>query len=172
MEHETGLLVLYSNLSPAIHFKHDSVYMLMLFTPLVSLSTSPAVSTSHLYIWVSIPSMQIGSSIPFFYIPNICVNIRFSCFLFFLKQTKGVYFVVTSIWQVSLEELTHKYKGIGCLISTVSCLHDLLATVERHPTRAFNHVNGRMSPTLALCFQVPGFFLVVFVCLFVCLFWN
>jgi len=92
---------------------------------------------------------------------KICLRIVLQfCFLFNQeqkkkkRQPKGIYFVVTSIWQVSLEELTRKSKGIGWFISAISCLHDLSARVERHPTRVFNHVNGGMSPTLALCFQV------------------
>ena len=38
--------LLHSNFSPAIHLTPDSVYMLMLLSPFVSLSPSPIVSTS------------------------------------------------------------------------------------------------------------------------------
>ena len=42
-------------------------------------STSPShigVHTLVLYIWVSISALQIRSSISFFYIPHICININ------------------------------------------------------------------------------------------------
>ena len=43
-----------------------SVYISGLLPQFVPLSPSPAVSVSVLYICVSIPSLQIGSSVPFF----------------------------------------------------------------------------------------------------------
>lgn len=39
-EPQTGLPVLYSNLSPAIYFIRDGIYMLMLLSPLIPLSTA------------------------------------------------------------------------------------------------------------------------------------
>ena len=45
-QQRAGLPVLYSSFSPAIHFTHNSVYMLMLLSPFISLSASLTVATS------------------------------------------------------------------------------------------------------------------------------
>ena len=45
-EGQTGLPVLHSNFSPAVHPILDSVYMLMLLSSFIPLSPSPTVSTS------------------------------------------------------------------------------------------------------------------------------
>ena len=42
-------------------------------------SPSPDVHKSILSVCISIPALQIGSSVPFFYIPYICINIQY-CF--------------------------------------------------------------------------------------------
>ena len=36
------------------------------------------------YIWVSIPALQVGSSVPFFYLPHICINTQYLFFSFWL----------------------------------------------------------------------------------------
>ena len=41
------------------------------------------------YIWVSIPALQVGSSVPFFYLPHICINTQYLFFSFWLY----------SVWQ-------------------------------------------------------------------------
>ena len=46
MESQTGLLVLYTNFSPAIYFTHSCIYMLMLLSPFVPLSPSLTMSTN------------------------------------------------------------------------------------------------------------------------------
>ena len=50
---------------------HISVLLARLIPP----SLLPHVHQSILYIWVSIPALQIGSSAPFFYIKRTCINI-------------------------------------------------------------------------------------------------
>jgi len=60
--------VLYSGFPLAICFAHGSVYMSILIFQFISF-TSPCplcVQTSILYIYNSIHSLQIGSSVPFF----------------------------------------------------------------------------------------------------------
>lgn len=90
---------------------------------------------------------------------KICLRIVSYSFAFFLirskkKAAKRHLFCSNKHLTGLAEELTCKSKGIEGFISAISCLHDLSARAERHPTRVFNHVNGGMSPTLALCFQV------------------
>ena len=64
------------------HFTYGSVYMSMLLSPFISLSPSPTVSTSP-FIFVSIASLQMGSSLPhqvfFFFFPDL----NFHAFYFF-----------------------------------------------------------------------------------------
>ena len=80
MECQAGLPVLYSSFPLVIHFTHDGVYMSVLPSQFVLPSLSPDVSI--LYICVSIPSLQIGSSIPFFifHIYALIYDIYFSLF--------------------------------------------------------------------------------------------
>ena len=47
-------------------FMHESVYMLMLLSSFIPLSFPHCVHKFILYICISIPSLQIGTSIPFF----------------------------------------------------------------------------------------------------------
>ena len=42
-----------------------------------TLLTPPCVHVSILYIRVSIPALQVGSSVPFLWIPHTCVNIPY-----------------------------------------------------------------------------------------------
>ena len=71
--------VLHSDFSPAIHLTPNRVYMLMLLSPFVSLPPPRAFSNGvHLYLHSFLP---ISSSIPFFQIPYICVNIFVFLFL-------------------------------------------------------------------------------------------
>lgn len=64
-ECQMGLPVLWSNFSPAIHFTHDGIYMLICFLHL-SHSLPPLLCPLvHSHICISIPSLQRGSSIPF-----------------------------------------------------------------------------------------------------------
>ena len=59
--------------------------MLIPISQFIPLPLSPlGVHTSVLYVCVSISALQIGSSVPFFYIPHICVNIRYLFFSFWL----------------------------------------------------------------------------------------
>ena len=61
--------VLYRNFSPAIYFTHDAIYAYICWCYLPihpTLSFPHCVHKSILYNCISIPSLQIGSSIPFF----------------------------------------------------------------------------------------------------------
>ena len=80
--------VLYNVLlvSAILHILHMIAYICQCY--LLNLSDSllpllcPQVSSKS----VSIPSLQIGSSVPFFYIPYICLNIWHLCFFFWLTS--------------------------------------------------------------------------------------
>ena len=73
-EHQTGLPLLHSNFPAASHPTPNRVYMLMLPSPYVLPSLSLTVSTN-----VSMPSLQMGSSIPFSSF-HIYVLIYYICF--------------------------------------------------------------------------------------------
>ena len=73
-EHRAELPVLCSRLPLAIYFTYGSVYMSVLISQFIPPSPSPSVST-RLCICISIPAQQICSSVPFFQILHICVNI-------------------------------------------------------------------------------------------------
>ena len=82
-------LFLYSRFLLVIHFIHISVYMSI---PTSQFITQPPPTHPHLsplgvhtfvlYICVSISALQTGSSVPFFQVPHICVNIRYLFFSF------------------------------------------------------------------------------------------
>ena len=66
---------------PTIYFTHGNVCISMLISQFVPPSSSPCcVHKSILYVFVSSPALQIGSSLPFFKIPYICVNIWYMFF--------------------------------------------------------------------------------------------
>ena len=63
-EHQGELPALYSRFPPAICFIHGSVYMSILISQFIPHPPSPCcVQTSVLYVCVSIPALQIGSSV-------------------------------------------------------------------------------------------------------------
>ena len=63
---------------------HMAVYMSTLISQFIPLSPFPHFHTSILYICISIPSLQIGSSLQFFYTPHICINMQYLFFSFWL----------------------------------------------------------------------------------------
>ena len=77
---QAGLPVLYINFPLTIYFAHDSVYISTLLSQFVP--PSPRVHKPILYICIFIPSLQMGSSVPFFQIPYIHVNIQYLYFSF------------------------------------------------------------------------------------------
>ena len=44
---------------------------------------------SILYLCISIPALQLGSSVPFFWIPHVCVNTQYLFFFFWLTWRRG-----------------------------------------------------------------------------------
>ena len=80
MECQAGLPVLHSSFLLVIYLTHDGIYMSMLPSQFVLPSLSPDVSI--LYICISIPSLQVGSSIQFsiFHIYALTYDIYFSLF--------------------------------------------------------------------------------------------
>ena len=73
-EHQAELCVLYRSFPLAVCFTHGSVFMSILISQFVPPSPSAHVHTFILYVCIYIHALQIGSSIPFFYIPHTCVN--------------------------------------------------------------------------------------------------
>ena len=75
--------MLYSGFSLVIYFIHISVYMSIPISQFIPPPLTPiSVHMFVLYICVSISTLQTGSSVPFFYVPHICVNIRYLFFSF------------------------------------------------------------------------------------------
>ena len=56
----------YSNFLFAIYFMYGNTYISMLLSQFIPPSPSPAVSKFVLHVCISIPALQIGSSVPFF----------------------------------------------------------------------------------------------------------
>ena len=65
---------------PTIDFTHGSVYMSVLLSQFLPPFLPYCVQKSVLYVCVSIPTLKIHSSVPFFYSPYICINIIFYSF--------------------------------------------------------------------------------------------
>ena len=68
---------LYSSFSLVTCFRHITIYMSIPISQFIPLPFSPLVPRCSFFTAVSISGLQIGSSVPFFYIPHICVNIRY-----------------------------------------------------------------------------------------------
>ena len=107
--HRAGLPVLYSSFPLAL-FTHCSVYMSVLLSQFVPPSSSPTVSTSLL----SVPALQVGSSITIFLDP-ICVLICDVCFslsdLLYMTDSRSIHistndsilFLLTYMYSTSYE---------------------------------------------------------------------
>ena len=54
-------------LLPTSYFTFGSVYMLMLLSPSPNFLLPPRVLKSILYVYIFIPALQLGSSVPFFF---------------------------------------------------------------------------------------------------------
>ena len=65
-EHQAELPVLFSSFPPAICFTHTDVFMSLLFSQSILHFFLHCVRVSFNYSCVSIPALQIGSSVPFF----------------------------------------------------------------------------------------------------------
>ena len=82
-EHQADLPVLCCCFPPANYFIFISVYMSMLLSLRPSFPHPPHVLKSILYVYLFIPALKLGSSVPlFFLIPYICVSIRYLFFSF------------------------------------------------------------------------------------------
>ena len=67
-----------------IYFTYGNIHVSMLFCQIIPPSPSPTESKSLFFISVSFAVSHIGSSLPSFYIPYICINILYWCFSFWL----------------------------------------------------------------------------------------
>ena len=73
------------------------VYICQCYSPILSHCPLPhCVHMSVLSVCVSIPVLQIGSPVPFFQIPHICINTQYLPFSFFLtslcmKVSRSIY---------------------------------------------------------------------------------
>ena len=63
-----------------IYFTYGNIHVLMLVSQIIPPLPSPTESKSLYFISVSFTVSHIGSSLPSFYIPYICVNILYWCF--------------------------------------------------------------------------------------------
>ena len=66
-KHRADLPVLCCCFPPANYFTFGSVYMLMLLSLCPSFTLPPHVLKSILYVYLFIPALQLGTSIPFFF---------------------------------------------------------------------------------------------------------
>ena len=80
--HRADLPVLCSSFPLAIHFTFGSVYVSMLLSRFVPASPSTHVLKSVPYVCIFIPALPLGSSLPFFQIPYMCISIRYLFFSF------------------------------------------------------------------------------------------
>ena len=75
-EHQVMFPMLYDRFSLAIYFIHSSVYMSIPISQFIHPPSFPlGIHIFVLYVCVSISAWQLRSSIPFFQIPHICINI-------------------------------------------------------------------------------------------------
>ena len=68
------------------YFTYGNIHVSMLFSQIIPSSPSPRVQKSVLYICVSFAVSHIGSSLPSFQIPYICINILYWCFSFWITS--------------------------------------------------------------------------------------
>ena len=85
-KHQADLPVLCSSFPLAIYFTVGSVYMSVLLSHFIPASPSPRALKSILYVCVFIHALPLGSSVPLFKIPYICVSIRYLFFSFWLTS--------------------------------------------------------------------------------------
>lgn len=64
-EHQAGLPVLFSSFLLTVYFTPASVFISISISQFVT-SSPPPIHISFLYVCISIPDLEIGSSIPFF----------------------------------------------------------------------------------------------------------
>ena len=82
-KHQPDLPVLCCCFPLANCFTFGSVYMSMLLSLCPSFPLPPHVLKSVLYVYIFIPALQLGSSVPFFFqIPYICVSTQYLFFSF------------------------------------------------------------------------------------------
>ena len=70
----------YMLLLPTSYWTFGSAYMSMLLSLRPSFPLPPCVLKSILHVYIFIPALQLGSSVPFFFIPYICVRIQYLFF--------------------------------------------------------------------------------------------
>ena len=72
-KHQADLPVLWFCFPPANYFTFGSVYMSILLSLRPSFALPPHVIKSIIYVYLFIPALQLGSSVPFFFLmPYIC----------------------------------------------------------------------------------------------------
>ena len=88
LSQNTGLSSLCHTADATCYFTYGSVCVSMLFSQFAPLFPPPShcVHKSVLYICVSIPSLKTVSSILFFQIPYVCINIQYLLFSFWLTS--------------------------------------------------------------------------------------
>ena len=84
--HRTKLPAFYSTFPLAIYFTQQCIHVDPNLPIRPTLPFPHCVHMSVLYVCISIPALQIGSSVPFFQIPHICINIQYLFFSFWLTS--------------------------------------------------------------------------------------
>ena len=84
--HRVEFPVLHSNFPLAVYFPRGHVCTSTLLSQLIPPSPSPAMSTHLFSTSVSMPALQMGSLVPFFQIPYICINIWYLLLFFWLTS--------------------------------------------------------------------------------------
>ena len=90
-----------------IYYTYGNVYVSIVLPQFVPPSPSPTVSTCLVfYVCISATPLQIGSSVPSFYIPYICVNTWYLFFRWFTSLCITSKFHYFFIWKSSCFSLT------------------------------------------------------------------
>ena len=117
--------MLYSSFPLATYFTHGMVCISVLTSQFIpSFPCPPCVHMSSLYVCISIPALQRGSTVPFFKIPHLCINLSYS---FTLRAPRSLlYFFRTEIY-------FHQNKWIGKFTSAISFLRKAVRVAHHTP---------------------------------------
>ena len=87
----------------------------------------PLRPESVLYVCISIPALQIGSSVPFFYIPYMCINMWNSFFSFWLTLYNTYLYQIFTLLLIFLSTLVKSHEEFPWLLIRLCTLSYILA---------------------------------------------
>ena len=122
-EPQAELLVLYRRFPLAMYFTHGSVHMSVLISLFIPPTSPCDVHMSLLYACISIPALQIGSSVPFSRF-RICALIYFICF--------SLFDLLHSVWQTLDPSMSLQMTQFGSFYGQV-IFHSMYAAHLLYP---------------------------------------